>query len=110
MTEMDPLQAAMDNLLRRSMAAPTPRLSPDFDQRVMRELQRGSGPSYPYRRILLTGYGLTSVVASVVVMRGQGLNWVAASLSILAPLALVAAAGWAWRLPRTLLMRSAKQS
>jgi hypothetical protein len=104
MTELDPRephQAAMDNLLRRSMSAPTPSLPPDFDQRVMRDLRRGSEPSDQDSRILLTGYGLTSVVASAMVMHGQGLNWVAISWLILAPLALVAAAGWARRLTHT---------
>ena len=39
MSEMEPREAGIDNLLRRSMAAPVPSLPPDFDQRFMRELR-----------------------------------------------------------------------
>ena len=101
MSDMDARDAEMDSLLRRSMAAPVPSLPPDFDQRLMRELLRSSRPLDRYRRILLTGYGLTSVVASAVVMRGQGLNWGAISVMTLGPLALVAAALWAWHATHT---------
>ena len=43
-----------------------------------------------YGRIVLTFYGLISVVVSAVVMRGQGLDWGAIAAMILGPLALVA--------------------
>jgi len=79
----------MDRLLRRSMAAPVPSLPPDFDQRVMRELRKPQ-PLDRYRRILLAGYGLTSVAASVLIMRSQGLDWGPIALMILGPLALLA--------------------
>ncbi len=97
MTEMEPREAEIDNLLWRSMAAPVPSLPRDFDQRLMREVRRSSQPLDRYSQILLTGYGLTSVVASAVVMRGQGLEWGAISMMILGPLALVAAARWVRR-------------
>jgi hypothetical protein len=97
MTEMDPHDAEMDSLLRRSMAAPVPSLPPDFDQRLMREAHRSSEPLNRYGRILLTVYGLTSVVVSAVVMRGQGLGWGAISVMTLAPLALIAATRWTRR-------------
>jgi hypothetical protein len=96
-TEMEPREAEIDHLLRRSLAAPVPSLPPDFDQRLMSKVRRSSQPLDRYRRILLTGYGLTSVVTSAVVMRGQGLDWGPLSVMILGPLALVAATGWAWR-------------
>jgi hypothetical protein len=80
----------IDNLLRRSMAAPVPSLPPDFDRRVMRKLDRKSQPLDRYFRILMTGYGLLSVVVSASVMRGQGLGWGAIAVTILAPLALLA--------------------
>ena len=91
MTEMEPRGEGIDKLLRRSMAAPVPSLPPDFDQRVMRELRRSSQPLDRFRRTLLIGYGLMSVVASAVVMRGQGLDWGPIAALILAPLAVVAA-------------------
>ena len=96
MTEMEPSEAALDGLLRRSVAAPIPSLPPDFDRRLIGKLHRGSHPFDRYRldryrRFLLTGYGLTSVVTSAVVMRGQGLGWVAISVMIAAPLVLLAA-------------------
>jgi hypothetical protein len=101
---MEPREAGMDSLLRRSLAAPIPSLPPDFDQRLVREMRRSSQPLDRYRRILLTGYGLLSVVVSAVVMRGQGLDWGAIAGLTLAPLALVAAARWA-RLARLILIR-----
>ncbi len=93
---MDPRDIAIDSLLRRSMAARVPTLPPDFDQRVMRELtQSPSGQGSPararYRQILLTTYGVISVVVSAAVMRSQGLNWGPIAVMILAPLALIAA-------------------
>jgi hypothetical protein len=90
-TEMEPREGGVDSLLRRSMAAPVPSLPPDFDQRLLCEVRRSSRPLDRYRGMLLAGYGLTSVVASAVVMRGQGLDWGAIAVMILGPLALVAA-------------------
>jgi hypothetical protein len=82
------------------MAAPVPSLRSDFDQQLMSKMREVGGSAQPldrYRRVLLTGYGLTSVVASAVVMRGQGLDWGAIAVMLLAPLALVAAASLARR-------------
>jgi hypothetical protein len=101
MTEMEPREtettreAKMDLLLRRSLAAPVPSLPPDFDERLMREVRRSSQPLDRYPRLLLIGYGLTSVVVSAVVMRGQGLDWGTISVMTMGPLVLVAAARWA---------------
>ena len=91
-TEIDPSEAGIDNLLRSSMAAAVPSLPSDFDQRLMREVRRTSQPLDRYRRILLISYGLVSVLASAVVMRGQGLAWGPIAGMILVPLAAVAAA------------------
>jgi hypothetical protein len=92
--EPDPSQAAIDRLLRSSLAAPVPTMSPDFDQRLMRELTQSPGQSSPalarYRQILLTTYGVISVVVSAAVMRSQGLTWPPIAALILGPLALVA--------------------
>ena len=108
MTEMEPREAGIDNLLRRSMAAPVPSLAPDFDQRVMRELRRTSQPLDRFRRTLLIGYGLISVAASAVVMRGQGLNWGPTAALILSPLAVIAAIPLVRRAAQTALRHSAK--
>jgi hypothetical protein len=86
MSEMDPREAEIDSLLRRSMTAPVPRLSPDFHQVLSRELRRRSQPLNPFSRSLLTGYGVVSAAISMVVMRGQGLGWVAIALTTLGPL------------------------
>ena len=99
--QTEPREGEIDRLLRCSMAAPVPSLPADFDQRLIRELRRGLQPFDRYRRLLLTGYGLTSAVTSAVVMRGQGLDWGAISLMILGPLALLAAVCWARREART---------
>jgi hypothetical protein len=82
-----------DRLLQRSMAGPIPSLPPDFDQRVTGGVRRGSQTLGRYRRNLLAGYGLVSVVVSAAVMRGQGLDWGVVSVTMLAPLALVAIVG-----------------
>ncbi len=95
MSEMEPREPGIDSLLRRSIAAPVPSLPPDFEQRLLRKVSRGSQPLDRYRRILLAGYGLTSVVASAVVMRGHGINWGAIAVTIVGPLALVVGARWA---------------
>lgn len=97
MTEMKPDEAGIDSLLRRSMNVPVPSLPPDFDQRVMREVRQNSPVLDRYRRLLLTCYGLISVVISAVVMSGQGLGWGAIAVTILGPLSLVAAVPWARR-------------
>lgn len=76
-------EAEMDNLLRRSMAAPVPRLSPDFHQVLSRRLRQRSQPVNQFGRILLGGYGGVSAVVSFVVMRGQGLGWVAIAVTML---------------------------
>lgn len=86
MSEMEPHEAEMDSLLRRCMAAPIPNLSPDFNQRLLREARRSSHPLSRYGQILLTGYGLLSVVASAVVMRVQGLGWPAIAMTMLGSL------------------------
>jgi anti-sigma factor RsiW len=92
MSEMDPREAEIDNLLRRSMAAPVPRLPSDFNQVLSREVRRRSGRPNRYGQILLAGYGVMSAAASVVVMRGQGLGWGAIAVMTLGPLAMVEAA------------------
>jgi hypothetical protein len=104
---MEPNEDGIDRLLRRSIAAPIPSLPPDFDQRLMREVRRGSQALDRYRRILLTGYGLVSFAVSAVVMRGQGLDWGVVSGAMLAPLALVAIAGSAWRAAHTTMRHGA---
>jgi hypothetical protein len=92
MSEMEPREAEIDSLLRRSMAAPVPRLPPDFNQVLSREVRRRSQDPHQYGRILLAGYGVISAAASVVVMRGQGLGWGVIAGMTLGPLAMVEAA------------------
>ncbi len=87
MSEMDPRQAEMDQLLRRSLSAPVPRLSSNFEQALSRELRRRARPSKRVSRMLLASYGAVSAVVSVVVMRGQGLGWTTIAAMTLASLA-----------------------
>jgi hypothetical protein len=91
MSEMDPREAEIDSLLRRSMAAPVPLLPPDFDQVVAREARRRSQGPQRYGRILLAGYGVMSAAVSVVLMRGQGLGWGMIAAMTLGSLAVVEA-------------------
>ena len=108
MTEMEPHETGIDSLLRRSMGAPVPSLPPDFDQRLISELRQSSQGLGRYSRVVLTLYGLISVVVSAVVMRGQGLDWGAIAAMILGPLALVATVPWARRATHSTMQHSAK--
>ena len=92
MSEMEPREAEIDCLLRRSMAGPVPRLPADFEQVLSREVRRRSERSQRYGQILLAGYGVISVAASMVVMRGQGLGWGVIAALTLGPLVMVEAA------------------
>jgi hypothetical protein len=95
MSEMEPREAEIDRLLRRSMSAPVPRLSPDFQsdfqQVLSRELRRRSQPPNQYGRILLAAYGVISAATSILVMRGQGLGWGVIGAMTIGPLATVEA-------------------
>jgi hypothetical protein len=86
MPDMDPRQAEMDSLLRRSLTAPVPQLSLDFHQALSRELRRRSQSPGQFGRIMLAGYGTVSAVVCIVVMRDQGLGWVAITVMTLGPL------------------------
>lgn len=103
MSDLDSRQTGMDRWLRRSMAGPVPRLSPDFHPRLSRELRRRSEPPHPFGRILLAAYGGVSVVTSMVVMRGQGLDWAAVAVMTLGPLVMLELARrmrpgpWRWQ-------------
>ncbi len=101
MSEMEPRDAEIDSVLRRFMTAPIPSLPTDFDRRVLRQVRRGSQPLDRYRRILLTGYAATSVVASAVVMRGHGLDWGAISVMIVVPLGSIVAGRFVGRANQT---------
>lgn len=92
MSEMDSREAEIDSMLRRLMAAPVPRLSPDFDRTVLREVRRRSQPPRQYERILLAGYAAISIATSALVMRGQGLGWGVIATMTLGPLATLEAA------------------
>lgn len=70
MTEMDPRRKGIDDLLRRTLAAPAPTLPPEFDRRVLRALRQNSPLLDRYRRVVIAGYGLASAVTCAVVMRG----------------------------------------
>ncbi len=96
---MDPREAEIDSLLRRSLAAPVPSLPPDFDQVLSREVRRRSQGPDRYGQILLAGYGVMSVAVCMVLMRGQGLGWGVIAAMTLGPLAMLEAAR---RLRRTL--------
>jgi hypothetical protein len=80
----------IDSMLRRSMAAPVPRLPANFDEQLLREVRRRSRPD-PYGRILLAGYGVISAAVSIVIMRSQGLSWGMIAAMTLGPLAMVEA-------------------
>jgi hypothetical protein len=86
MSDPDPRDTLMDGMLRRSMAAPVPRPSPDLERRVSRALRRRARPSPTLTRNLLVGYVVVSALTSVIVMRGQGLGWGLIAVMTLSPL------------------------
>ncbi len=86
MSDPDPRDTLMDSMLRRSMAAPVPRPSPDLERRVSRALRRRARPSPTLTRNLLVGYVVVSALTSVIVMRGQGLGWGLIAVMTLSPL------------------------
>lgn len=106
---MEPRDTGIDDLLRRSMAAPVPTLPTDFELCIIRDLPQNSQALDRYRRILLTCYALISVMTSTMVMRGQGLDWGFVSLLILGPLALVATVPLLRRATHSTLRHSAKR-
>jgi hypothetical protein len=68
-TQMEPREAGIDSLLRRSMAAPVPSLQRDFDQRLMREVRRSSQCATD-----TTGFcslATVSIMTSALVTRGR---------------------------------------
>jgi|SRR5580704_17968257 len=89
---MDPREAEIDSLLRRSLSAPVPRLPLDFDQVLSREVRRRSQGPNRYGQILLAGYGVMSAAVCVVVMHGQGLGWGVIAAMTVGPLAMLEAA------------------
>ncbi len=84
-------ETEIDGLLRRSLAGPMPSLPAEFSQRLSAEVNRRSERGERFNRFVLAGYGVTSVIACVVMMRGQGMEWGPLIGAILAPLVLVAA-------------------
>ncbi len=112
MSEMDSREAQIDGMLRRSMAAPVPRVSPDFERVLARELRRRSQPPSQYERTLFVSYGAISVATSILVMRSQGLGWWVIATMTMAPLATVE---WIWlqrkgRQRRERFLRSSRKS
>ena len=104
MTEMESRETGIDALLRRTMAAQIPHLPAGFDERVVRNVGRKPGrgwrPLDRSSRLLLAGYGFVSMVTSAIVMRSQGLGWLAISCTTLTPLVL-AVTRPLWRAART---------
>lgn len=96
MSDPDPRDARMDDLLRRSMAAPVPRPSPDLEKRVSRAVRRRARPSLTLTRNLLVGYAAVSALTSVLVMRGQGLGWGMIAVMTLSPLLVLGLPSRLW--------------
>ena len=76
----------MDQLLRDTMAAPTPQLSPAFDARVMRRVR-------PRRltqtgRWLIAGYVVVAAAAAAWLMRDVPVSAIVAALAISVPIAV----------------------
>jgi hypothetical protein len=97
---MEPEQRGIDSVLQTSLAGPAPRLSADFEKRLMREVNRNSPRRAWYSRALMAGYGVVSVITCATVMRSQGLDWATIAGATLLPLPLVALGSWMRRMAR----------
>ena len=82
-------QERMDRLLSQAMSAPVPTLSPDFDRRVLKHVQkrRLSKPGM----LALVLYAAFAIVISVWTMREAAIGWNLIAASALVPLVVVAA-------------------
>lgn len=96
---MDPREVEIDNQLRRSLDAPIPTLSADFDQRLMADLSQRSRALSRFGKIWITGYTVMSVAVCALIMHDQGLDWPPIAALILIPLAIAAGAPYLRRRP-----------
>ena len=78
----------IDSFLRRSMAEPVPHLSTDFERRIAGQVAHRTKELGRYRRFMFAGYGVTSAIASVVIMGSEGLDWRISGGAILVALAV----------------------
>jgi hypothetical protein len=92
MSEHEPIDA----LLRHSLAAPVPRLSPAFDRKLQRRLRPRR--LTPVGRGLLIAYVLMALLAAVWVMRRAEVDWpyVGASLALAFGIAAAAQFATSW--------------
>lgn len=80
----------MDQLLRDTMAAEAPRLSPDFDARIMRRVRPRR--LTPTGRLVLAAYVVAALATTVWAMHGLRVDLIAAALAIGVPVAAGAGA------------------
>lgn len=76
----------MDRLLRDTMAAQPPRLSPEFDARVMRRVRPRR--LTPAGRWLIAGYVVVASAAAAWLMRDVPVSAIVAALVISVPIAV----------------------
>jgi hypothetical protein len=82
-------QAAMDELLRRTLrASPPPALSAGFGRRLARRLVRPRLSRA--RRSVLYVYSVVALVLSVWTLRAEAIDWSLTVAAIAAPLAILA--------------------
>jgi hypothetical protein len=75
----------MDRLLRETMAADVPQLSPGFDARLMRRVRPPRLTTMG--RVVIAVYIVFAVVTAAWVMRGLPLEWIATAVAIGVPAA-----------------------
>jgi len=80
----------MDRLLKDAMRADAPRLSPDFDARVMRAVRPRR--LTPMGRVAIAVYAVIAAATTVWLMRDLPLEAIAAAIAITVPVAAAAGA------------------
>lgn len=89
MTDHTPQPPSIDEILRRSLATPTPTLPADFHARILHHTQSQPPRRAQLRRQILTAYALAAAFTSATLLHAQGLSWPITLSFTLAPLALI---------------------
>jgi hypothetical protein len=80
----------MDRLLKDAMRADVPRLSPDFDARVMQAVRPRA--LTPMGRLVIAAYALVATATAAWLMRDLPAGSIAAAIAITVPVAAAAGA------------------
>jgi hypothetical protein len=96
----------MDRLLRETISAPSPVLSPNFEWNLERKLNDGPPRLTATGQRVLRIYALAALLISVLAMRIAEVDWMWIAMAITAPATFSGTLVWALRIRR---MRSVRE-